>query len=214
MLQNVNDLEWDKKDQDARLNRMVQFGEVIEVDPVKRRANVKFPALGGVSLWLKIGVRRALGVSAVHTYSVGEQVVCLMTPVGDVTTGAILCATHNDQDEPWTDSADIEGVKYADGTEFSYDMASKEFNVSLLDGSVSIRMTEAGIVFKGKTTFEDPANFRQAVTCDETLDAKGNISTDAELSDKTGTMSSVRETYDDHDHNYDDGTTDKPNQKM
>ncbi|MCY1697153.1 phage baseplate assembly protein V [Lelliottia sp. SL45] len=217
MLQNVNNLEWDTQDLNARLSRMVQFGEVVRVDPKTRRTQVMFPALNGVTLWLQTGVRRALGVSAVHTYTPGEQVICLFHPSGDVTSGAVLMALHNDADAPWTDSADIEGVKYPDGSQFSYDMANRQFDVSLVDGSVAIRMTEAGIVVKGKVIFEDP------VTCNKTLDAVGDISSQAnigaagELSDKHGSVSEVRDTFNGHDHDENGdggGTTDSPNQKM
>lgn len=52
------------------------------------------------------------------------------------------------------------------------------------------------------------------MNCDDTLAAKGAISTEDELSDKDGSLSSIRETYNDHDHEYDDGTTEKPNQEM
>lgn len=220
MLQNVNDLEWDNKDIKALLNRMVQAGEVVSVDGGKRHVSVKFPALGGLVCSLQMGTRRALGVNTVHSYSPGEQVWCLFNPTGDANSGVVLCATYNGQDTPWTDSADIDGVRYPDGSFFTYDQGSKAFTLSLLDGSVSVTMTSSGIVFKGKATFEDPAEFKQAVTCDSTLDAKGNISSEAdigaagELSDKDGSMSGIRETYNDHDHEYDDGTTDKPNQKM
>ncbi|MGT3827051.1 phage baseplate assembly protein V [Enterobacter kobei] len=217
MLQNVNNLEWDSQDLNARISRMVQFGEVVQVDPKTRRTQVTFPALNGVTLWLQTGVRRALGVSAVHTYSAGEQVICLFHPSGDVTSGAVLMALHNDADVPWTDSADIEGVKYPDGSQFSYDMEKRQFDVSLGDGSVAIRMTEEGTVFRGRVTFEDP------VTCKQTLEAEGDISSQAnigaagELSDKDGSVSEVREIFNDHDHNENGdggGTTNPPNQKM
>lgn len=219
MLQNINELEWKNKSLQAMFGRIVQVGEVVSVGS-GRRVSVKFPALGGTVLSLQMGTRRAMGVNTVHSYSPGEQVWCLLNPVGDVNSGVVLCASYNDADTAWTDSGDIDGVRYPDGTFFTYDQASKTFSLSLLDGSVSVVLTQTGINFKGKATFEDPAEFKQAVTCDSTLDATGNISSKAdigaggELSDKTGTMSSVRETYNDHDHEYDDGTTEKPNQEM
>lgn len=214
MLQDINEHDWDLKDLAARLERMVQYGEVAEMSTDGTKARVIFPALGGNSLWLKVGVRRAMGASQTTRYQPGEQVTCLMLPVGDVSRGTILCASHNEQDKPWTESPDIEGIRYADGTEFSYDMANKRATLSLLDGAVSVVATPDGWVFKGKVTFEDEAQFNEAVNCDKTLDAKGNISSESELADSKGNLSQVRETYDDHDHEYDDGTTGKPNQKM
>lgn len=219
MLQNINELEWSNKNLQAMFGRIIQFGEVVSVSS-KRLVSVKFPALGGTVLSLKMGTRRSLGVNTVHSYTVGEQVCCLLNPVGDVNSGVVLCALYNDADTAWTDSGDIDGVRYPDGTFFTYDQASKTFSLSLLDGSVSVVLTQTGITFKGKATFEDPAEFKQAVTCDSTLDAKGNISSEAdigaagELSDKDGKMSGIREIYNGHDHEYDDGTTEKPNQEM
>jgi phage baseplate assembly protein V len=214
MLQDINEQNWDIKDIAARLERMVQYGEVAEMSTDGTKARVLFPALGGNSLWLKVGVRRALGASQATRYQPGEQVTCLMVPVGDVSRGTILCANHNASDLPWTDSPDIEGIKYADGTEFSYDMENGKATLSLLDGSVAMVATKEGWVFKGKVTFEDEAHFNEAVNCDKTLDAKDSISSQAELSDSKGALSQVREQYNDHDHEYDDGTTGKPNQKM
>lgn len=49
------------------------------------------------------------------------------------------------------------------------------------------------------------------------LEVDGNISASGDITDKngiSGSMQRLREIYDDHDHEYDDGTTGKPNQKM
>lgn len=214
MLQDMNEQEWDMKDLTARLERMVQYGEVVAMSDDGTKASVTFPALGGVTLSLKVGARRALGASQVTRYQPGEQVKCLMVPVGDVSSGTILCATHNAKHAPWTTDPAIEGIKYEDGTEFSYNQDTKAATLSLLDGSVSMVMTPQGIVFRGKVTFEDEAQFNRAVNCDDTLAAKGSISSEADLSDKTGSVAQLRETYNDHDHEYDDGTTEKPNQQV
>lgn len=161
MLQDINEQEWDMKDLAARLERMVQFGEVVAMSDDGTKATVTFPALGGVKLSLSVGARRSLGGQFSHRYRPGEQVKCLMVPVGDVSEGTILCATHNAQDTPWTADPAIEGIRYDDGTEFSYNQETKAATLSLLDGSVSMVMTPAGIVFKGKVTYEDEAQFKR-----------------------------------------------------
>lgn len=215
MIQNLNELEWDNKDLRALLTRLVQFGEVVKVDAVKRRVKVKLPGQGGSgSAWLQVGVRRAKGVSQVHTYSVGEQVACLFQPMGDGAAGVVLCALHNDEDAPWTASGSIEGSRYDDGTTFSYDMDSKTLLLSLTDGTVSATATPDGWVFKGKVVFEDEVTHNKAVTCLSTVAATGSISSLADISDGKGSMSAMRVIYNGHTHTETNVETLPPSQPM
>lgn len=214
MLDDINDHEWKLTDIVAKLTRLVQYGEVAEVDG--NRVRVTLPGQNKASsAWLRTGTRRAKGVSQVSRYEPGEQVVCLFPPFGGGRFGVVLCSVHNAKDAPWTEDENVEGVKYADGTTFSYNMATGRVDLSLTDGRVAIHGEPGtGWVISGPCEFQDEVTHKKAVTCESTLSAVGNISTQAELSDATGTVSSIRVTYNGHTHNVPDGVSDAPNQSM
>lgn len=214
MMEDISDQEWQIGDVMAKLIRLVQFGEVAEVSG--NRVRVVLPGQNGAtSAWLGTGTRRAKGVSQVSRYEPGEQVVCLFPPYGGGRFGVVLCSLHNLKDVPWTDEESVEGTQYPDGTTFSYDMATGRVDLSLTDGSVAIHGEPGkGWVISGPCEFRDEVTHKKAVTCEATLSAVGNISTQGELSDATGTVSSIRVVYNGHTHNVPDGVSDAPNQPM
>lgn len=58
-------------------------------------------------------------------------------------------------------------------------------------------------------------NATQKITLNSPLvEATKDMKAGGDMSDKTSSMQALRDTYNEHDHEYDDGTTDTPNQEM
>lgn len=198
-------------DLQRRLNNLVCSGVVHSVQASPLRCRV----LVGDFLtdWLRVSMPAAGWVNTAYLPVAGEA-VRVQCESGDLRNGVVYPGLHNDSHPPPVTEPGVHTTRYADGTTVTYDMNGPRFSISLTSGAVALIATEDGWVVKGKVTFEDEATHNKAVTCLETLDATGDISSKAELSDKTGSLGSVRETYNDHDHNETDSVTHKPNQSM
>lgn len=104
-------------------------------------------------------------------------------------------------------------TRYSDGTEIRYDRAAHALTITLTEGG-TYKIT-------GKGTLDGPVEITDTLTvqgktqinADTTV--KGNIGASAEITDKTGSMSGIRNIFNEHNHPGDSGgSTDKPNQKM
>lgn len=147
-----------------------------------------------------------------NPYAVGDAVTVL-SEAGDLNNGRVFPG-WNTGGLPVPEGSDSEHItRYGDGTEIRYDRAAHALTITLaengtykiigkgtLDGPVEITDT---LTVQGKTQ----------INADTTV--KGNIGASQEITDKTGSMSRIRQTFNIHDHPGDSGgTTKQPNQKM
>lgn len=198
-------------DLQRRLNNLVTSGVVHSVQAKPLRCRVQIGDL--LTDWLRCHMPAAGDVNEARLPVKGEAVQ-VFSESGDLRNGVVYPGLHNDDNPSPVSEPGVHTTRYADGTYFTYDINTKAFGISLLDGAVSLTATPDGWVFKGKVIFEDETTHKDAVICEKTLAAKGDISTQAELSDSHGSLSGVRETYNEHDHEETDSTTRKPNQLM
>lgn len=198
-------------DLQRRLNNLVRSGVVHSVQAQPLRCRVLIGEL--LTDWLRCHMPAAGDVNEARLPVEGEavQVFC---ESGDLRNGVVYPGLHNDDNPSPVTELGVHTTRYADGTVVSYDQNSTALDITLTGGAVSLTATPEGWVFKGKVTFEDKTTHKEAVVCEKTLTARDNISTEAELSDSQGTLGSVRETYNDHDHDETDNVTRKPNQPM
>lgn len=198
-------------DLQLRLNNVVSSGVIHSVQPDPLRVKVSIGDL--VTDWLRCQMPAAGPVSISYLPSEGEAVQVL-SESGDLRNGVVHLGLHNVDNPPPTVEPGKYVMRFKDGTAITYDANGTILKTELAGGAVSMTASPEGWLFKGKAVFEDEATFNKAVTAKSTIDADKNITTKAELADKAGTMSGVREIYNGHDHDETDSVTEPPNQQM
>lgn len=126
-----------------------QVGTVSAVDADKVQARVRLPECDNLRTnWLNVLQRNTQDNKDYWLPDVGEQVEVLLDANGE--DGVILGAVYSDVDKPPFSDKNVRGMKYADGTEFSYNRATHTLTVK---GGIERVVIEVavGITLKGKT---------------------------------------------------------------
>ncbi|QME64349.1 phage baseplate assembly protein V [Escherichia fergusonii] len=147
-----------------------------------------------------------------NPYAVGDAVTVL-SEAGELNNGRVFPGWNTGK-LPVPEGSDSEHItRYSDGTEIRYDRAAHALTITLTEGGT--------YKIIGKGTLDGPVEITDTLTvqgktqinADTTV--KGNIGASAEITDKTGSMSGIRNIFNEHIHPGDSGgSTDKPNQKM
>lgn len=114
---------------------MLRFGNITEVDPANGYARVTFTDDGIVSGLLQFLTLGAIKDNFSHTFSINEQVACLM----DVNSeeGVILGALNNDKTPPNNAGDGIFRVKFEDNSVIEYNRNSHEYTLDI-KGKINI----------------------------------------------------------------------------
>lgn len=115
---------------------MLRFGNITEVDPAKGYARVTFTDDGIVSDWLQVLTIGAIKDSFSHTFSINEQVACLMDENSE--EGVILGALNNDKTPPNGAGDGIFRVKFEDDSVVEYNKNTNKYTLDI-QGEVSIK---------------------------------------------------------------------------
>lgn len=114
---------------------MLRFGNITEVDPAKGYARVTFTDDGIVSDWLQFIVMGAIKDNFSHTFSINEQVACLMDENSE--EGVILGAIFNEKTPPNNSGEGIFRVKFDDDSVIEYNRNSNEYKLDI-KGKINI----------------------------------------------------------------------------
>ena len=168
-----------------RIVKLAQFGVIEEVQYQPLRYKVRFDEVRH-SHWLQHGVIRGHAASSYDPYETGENVLCILPEGGR--DGVVVCALYS---KAWPQKSEQPGLwrrDMDDGAVIEYDSAASHLKATLPEG--------------GKVTVEAPGGFKFVgdVDIDGKVKASGNIQSDAEVSDKTGTMQTMRNQYNAHKH--------------
>jgi phage baseplate assembly protein V len=117
---------------------MLRFGNITEVDPSKGYARVTFTDDGIVSDWLQVCVMGAISDSFSHTFTINEQVACLMDENSE--EGVILGALFNDSKSPNGGGKGIFRVKFEDNSVIEYNKNTHKYTLDI-KGEISIKST-------------------------------------------------------------------------
>jgi phage baseplate assembly protein V len=178
----------------SRLMRIVCVGEVSAVDGGGQRAKVVLPSYDNMeSEWLRVLALRSLGVRTSCNLKVGEQVLCLFPPLGDMMGGYVLGALYNQRDAPFQDNPDVFGVAFEDGAKLTYDQVSHTLQFSMPGGSQLFEMTPDGVRLVSKFDIDGEVTISKNLTVAEGIEADT-------VSDSTGTMATIRNQYNEHGH--------------
>ncbi|WP_434629444.1 phage baseplate assembly protein V [Chromobacterium sp. CV08] len=114
-------------DLSRRLESLIRFGTIAEVDHASRRVRVKSGGL--TSNWMPWGASRAGQTRDWEPPTPGEQVV-LLCPSGDPAGGVALLALYSDQFDAPSGSPDEHLRVYPDGARVLYNHATGALTVS------------------------------------------------------------------------------------
>ncbi|MGR5240220.1 phage baseplate assembly protein V [Photobacterium damselae] len=223
----------------SRINKMICVAEVSEVNANSHQVKVSLKGFDGlVTVWLPVLSMRAKGVNAVHNLEIGEQVVCLFPPIGDMAKGFVIGACYNQQDKPAFTDPDIFGMKFNDGTVIKYNQKSSELLVQIKGGQPLFKMTPSGtklvsdfeiignvnisknLVVNQNVTINQNAVVIKGLTAGTVtvggakIDKVGNLTTTGQVSDARGSMEQIRITYNGHNHDTPKGPSGPPKQFM
>lgn len=148
------------KDILSRLSKVVCVGHVVEVDSLGYYVKVQLPTMNNVTTgYLQVLTPRARGVTVTGNLAVGETVLCLFPPIGDMERGFVLGALYTDKNAPHQTNADVFSVRFDDGTVLSYDQSTKTGELRVGGTSPLIRVNDSkvqvdasDIVFNGEFT--------------------------------------------------------------
>lgn len=104
-----------------RLENMIRFGTVAEVDHAARRVRVQSGDL--LTDWLKWRVDRAGDTSTWDPPTIGEQVM-ILSPSGEIGNGIVMQSIYSDAHNAPDSSPDTHVIDYPDGARISYNHAS------------------------------------------------------------------------------------------
>lgn len=178
----------------SRLMRIICVGEVTEVEGAGQRVKVVLPSHDRMeSDWLRVLARRTLGVRTSCNLKVGEQVLCLFPPLGDMRTGYVLGALYNATDAPFQDSPDVFGIEFEDGAKMTYDQENHILRFSMPGGSQLFEMTPEGARLVSNLDIDGEVTISKSLKVTETIQAKT-------INDQTGSMATMRAQYNQHGH--------------
>ncbi|MBL5919771.1 phage baseplate assembly protein V [Lelliottia amnigena] len=204
-----------------QIARLIRFGTVHSVQASPPRCRVSFgidPVTNTEHKtgWLSWSAMVDDTASEWRMPAVGASVMVL-SPGGNTTGGLVFPAGYTDDRTPPSEEPGQHVTRYSDGAIVSYDTQAHSMAVSLPDGGT------VKIIGPGGITLDGPVTITKTLTVDETAEVKGNLSSGGDISaqgdiadqgDSSSSMAKIREIYNDHDHEYDDGTTKKPNQPL
>ena len=199
----MSDLAYAVSQLQKRLANMIKRGRIHSIDykAVPPRVRVRYGP-ESVTGWLPYVSGRASGLSRTdfEPLAIDEQVLVL-SESGDLQLGVVVASLHDNQNAPPANADHLHVTRYDDGTEVSYDRTAHKLTVSIgEDGTAE---------FNGKTLFIN-ADIKHKGHQHST----GNITSDADIKDKTRTMAEDREIYNAHVHPHGDPETSPTKQQQ
>ena len=169
---------------------MLKFGTVTNINPMTAKARVQFAEDDLTSYWLPIIQRKTLNDKYYTVVDIGEHVACLMDE--NCEDGVILGAIYTSLDEVPAISNLQHLIKFEDGSCIEFNRDTQMLT----------------IVAKTLNIIADVINTGKFENTD-------GIVSNSDITDKTSSMQSMRDTYNAHNHTGNQGSpTSEPKQTM
>lgn len=186
-------------------------GLVSSYDPARYAVKVRLMPEDVETGWLQLAagwVGNGWGMFAPP--SIGDQVAVLFFQ-GSYEAGYAVCRFFNDVDVPLAvASGEFWLVHQAGGFVKLHNDGSIEINAP-----GNLTATAPTATLNANVQINGTLSVTKAITGQQTIAAAGNISSGADIADKTGSMQAMRSTYNSHKHtDPQGGTTDVPNSTM
>lgn len=176
----------------------VSLGE----DPVTRKEHV--------TGWLVWAARADAERQDWSVPAIGAPVM-VFSEGGDLRQGIVFPAGLTDDQTPAADSPHQHITRFSNGAYFSYDTERNHAEWSLPGGGT------VKIISPGGIELDSDVLITKTLTVQDNVSVEGDINAKGDITDKdgdSGSLQDLRDTYNIHDHEYNDGTTSPPNQKI
>lgn len=169
---------------------MLRFGIVSQINPVLAQARVSFQDDESTSYWLPVLQTKTFKDKFYAMPDIGEQVACLMDENSE--DGVILGAIYSTEDVPVVTSEKQLSLNLENNSLINIDKETNSLNI----------------------TFEN-INLNGNINHTGKLINTDGIKSNADITDKTSSMQSMREIYNPHTHTGNQGSpTSAPNKTM
>ena len=169
---------------------MLRFGIVSQINPVLAQARVNFADDESTSYWLPIIQSKTMKDKFFVMPDIGEQVACLMDENSE--DGVILGAIYTSLDEVPAISNLQHLIKFEDGSFIEFNRDTQMLTIVAKTLNIV-----ANVINTGKFENTD------------------GIVSNSDITDKTSSMQSMRDTYNAHNHTGNQGSpTSNPNEAM
>lgn len=161
-----------------RLENLIRFGTIAEVDPLAPRCRVKTGGL--ITGWLPFFAARAGEDAEWDPPSIGEQCM-VFSPSGDPATGAVLPGLYSDRFKAPDTSLARHRRTYRDGAVIDYDTSTHTLKAILPAGGKVEVIADGGLHIVGSITHEGDytQTGNQAVT--GSVAVSGGIAADGDI---------------------------------
>ena len=198
-----------------RVRNMVRQGVVHSVQMSPPRCRVSFGVdpvtqKEHITGWLVWGVQADAERQDWSMPAFGAPVTVL-SEGGDLRMGVVYPGGLTDDQTPVSDSPYEHIVQFSNGARFSYDTQANHAEVSLPDGGTVKITGPGGIELNGDVVITGSLTAQQDASVGGSLAVKEDIT---DRDGESGSLQDLRDTYNIHDHEYNDGTTSPPNQKI
>lgn len=178
-----------------KIENIVRFGVIAEVDYAKRRAKVQSGNI--LTDWLPWLAMRAGTTRIWSPVTVGEQ--CLVIAVGgELTTAAILCGLYTTEFDTPSNNPDEHVIEFADSATICYNQASSSLKVSgistaLFQASTSVTLETPLVHCTQNLNVDGNIAVKQGISAQGGIQAQGEISSKADV--KASGISLVNHTH-------------------
>lgn len=205
----------------ALIRQLIRVGIVSSVNPQNCTAKVLFEDQDeAVSYDLFVINHNTQDNQDYWLPDVNEAVLCLFLPIG-IETGFILGSYYSEVDKPANTDPDVRSIRFKDGTVIQYNRETHKLTADCV-GDVEVICKKATIKAEnqilfnvgGTTVIIDGAglyinnkiNTTDDIHSDKNIVTAGNVTAGGQMTDRTGSIASMRETYNQHTHNNNGGS--------
>ena len=182
---------------ERRSHQMVVRGTISEVDPEKALAKVQWGP-NQFTGWLPWKPARTGSAIVWWCPEVGEGVTVISD--GDLARGEILPGSYTTANAAPSTNPNVFMVQFGDGAVISYDRENHALVATLPDEGTTALTSPGGITLTGNTKIVGTLDVSDNATVKGTTHSVGALSCDSDVSDSTGNMQAMRDTYNGHKH--------------
>ena len=182
---------------ERRSHQTVVRGTISEVDPEKAVAKVKWGPEQFTG-WLPWKPARTAGAIVWWCPEVGEGVTVISD--GDLVRGEILPGSYTATHPAPETNPKVFMVQFGDGAVITYDRENHQLVATLPEGGTTELTSPGGIKLTGNTEIVGTLDVSDNTTIQGTTHSAGAVSSDSNVSDRTGSMQAMRDVYNEHNH--------------
>lgn len=137
--------------------------------------------------------------------------VTIFSEGGELRQGLVYPGSITDDQTPAGNTPHQHITRYRTGAYVMYDSETNHLEVSLPDGGTVTLIAPGGIELDGEVVVTKSLTVRESARVEGDMAVAGDIT---DLDGASGSLQDLREQYNLHDHDYNDGTTSPPNQPI